>query len=99
MSTTVFLAAIALAFALDCITTAYALTHLNAREANPVMRALIDRLGVRAGLAIAKLVIFALLAWQVAHFAGWARALLVGVYVAVVLNNVYQIGRGRRWWV
>ena len=80
----------------DCATSVRGISSGRGREANPVVRRLIDRTGIRLGLIIAKLpVVAAAMAmwWQ-----GYDVALLltVAAYAAVFINNIRILVEGSK---
>ena len=81
----------------DVYTTARALA-LGAREANPVMRKLMDRLGIVPALLLSKAVALGILWWQIDHpWMPYVLSALCALYVYVVANNMRVIrARGGR---
>lgn len=70
----------------DVWTTQYALRNIaGATEANPVVKAVMDKLGVVGGLVAIKLPVIAL--FWLFPIPVWALALIVALYVYVVGNN------------
>lgn len=88
------LAALAVLFALDALSTVYAIERQRARELNPVMAWLMELLGVRGALLIVKAGSLALVVWFAGEMGRWLYA-LAAVYACVVASNLYQIYRAR----
>jgi len=78
--------------AADAYTTTYGIRN-GLKEANPIMRFLIGRLGLYVGQAVIRLPIIAM----VSYFAltggleEWAMVALVIPFVALLINNLYWI--------
>jgi hypothetical protein len=73
--------------ALDVASTVWAFRR-GAAEANPIMRGLINALGLWPGLLLPKL-LFVALVWDFqAHIQAWGLVLVCLVYAAVVANNI-----------
>src|SRR3990167_7106260 len=81
---------------LDVFTTRYALTNLGGTEANPLMKALLDRFGF-TGMQIFKAVlggsVFASAGFLLGS--GFFWAVITGVSWFPVVWDTYQIWRGR----
>lgn len=89
-----WLAVLVAASLLDALTTVYALKQPNMREANPVMRRAMDRLGIVPALLVVKAVPLALMFYGLQEYILYVPA-LVAVYVAATLWNLYAIHRSR----
>ena len=82
--------------AADAATTTYGIRN-GLKEANPVMRFLIAKLGLYAGQAVIRLPIIAM----VSYFAltggleDWAMILLVIPFAALLVNNLYWLRKAR----
>ena len=75
---------------LDIGTTWYALDRVSgAYEANPVMRWLFGKVGVIAGLIGTKIAFIAGVYFLQPAY--WGLVVLIGVYLAVIGNNAYQM--------
>ena len=82
--------------AADAYTTTYGIKH-GLKEANPIMRWLIGRLGLYVGQAAIRLPIIAM----VSYFAltggleEWAMIALVVPFAALLANNLYWLRKAR----
>ena len=82
--------------AADAATTTYGIKN-GLKEANPVMRFLIGRLGLYVGQSVIRLPIIAM----VSYFAltggleEWAMILLVVPFAVLLANNIYWLCRAR----
>ena len=82
--------------AADAYTTTYGI-HNGLKEANPIMRFLIAKLGLYVGQAVIRLPIIAM----VSYFAltggleEWAMVALVIPFAALLANNVFWLRRAR----
>ena len=75
---------------LDIGTTWYALERVSgAYEANPLMRWLFGKVGVIAGLIGTKIAFIAGVYFLQPAY--WGLVVLIGVYLAVIGNNAYQM--------
>ena len=75
---------------LDIGTTWYALDRVSgAYEANPLMRWLFGKVGVIAGLIGTKIAFIAGVYFLQPAY--WGLVVLIGVYLAVIGNNAYQM--------
>jgi len=84
-----FLIAFSLLNLLDMATTVKALKRPGAAEANPIMRKLMDRIGVVPALLLFKTALIAgLWYWPAPELAQWV---LMVIYVVIVINNLRVI--------
>ena len=80
----------------DAYTTTYGIRN-GLKEANPVMRFLIGKLGLYVGQAVIRLPIIAM----VSYFAltggleDWAMIALVVPFAALLVNNIYWLRKAR----
>ena len=85
---------------LDAYTTIKVISEGRGREANPVMRFLIDKLGVYAALIGTKVIILGWMIWHINTYNiyGSSIYMLAGidaVYLYVVINNFKILNRNR----
>lgn len=78
--------------ALDGFTTRRILDQ-GGRELNPVMRAGFETIGFWPTIALKGIALVALGAWGASHAGAAAPGLLVAIYVAVVVWNLFQLKR------
>ena len=80
----------------DIATTHYALRTGIGYEANPFLRKLFDKFGHEVVLLAMKgaFIVFLLAFHQ--HIAIWAVAILLGLYIWIIANNVSVIQKGRK---
>ena len=86
----ILLSIIAVLMALDVYTTKLALDK-GAREANPVVRFILDKFGY-GGFVVVKVALVGYLFWLGSAVPDWAALLIIGAYIWVVYNN-YSFSR------
>jgi hypothetical protein len=77
----------------DYVTTLEILKR-GGRELNPVMKWLMDNIGVNPALFFSKAVLIGLV-WQANHF--WTTFVIVILYMAVVGHNLFQLNKFYKW--
>lgn len=82
--------------AADAATTTYGIRN-GLKEANPVMRFLIAKLGLYVGQAVIRLPIIAMVSYfaMTGGLEEWAMILLVVPFAALLVNNIYWLRKAR----
>ena len=89
----ILLSIIAVLMALDVYTTKLALDK-GAREANPVVRFILDKVGF-TGFALAKVAFVGYLFWLGTAVPDWVLYLVIGAYTWVIYNNYFFIRKAK----
>ncbi len=92
MTTLLFILIVALQV-LDGVTTYYAMTKLNAKEANPVARYLMDKIGFIPALVVLKAAVVGI--FVVYSYPLWFYVLVAALYTGIVGNNAYVIYKSK----
>jgi hypothetical protein len=83
--------------ALDVLTTWYALTYLGLHEGNSILSPIFQQIGLISGLVLIKLiglmVLWGMLSIQPLNIKKFALNIICLMFIAVVLNNSYQMIR------
>lgn len=88
---TVFLVAAAILFMIDIVSTAYILFHRQGSEANPLVRWLIEKLGMRTALVLSKVMALGLLVAIAVYAPVWIMCGFLAFYMWITMHNVRQL--------